>query len=377
MGIIIRLLIVAILGAAAAVGALWLHFGGAKAYGQLAADPSVPESGLETVLSYPEPIGNVAVSPSGRVFFTLHPEARPDGSRLLEWRDGKAVPFPAAEVQAQLLETPLGLVVDRQNRLWTVDAARHGLGRPRIVAVDLATGQVVHEHVFPRDVAPRGSLLQDLSIDAGGGTVYITDLSFWRNSPALVVYDVATRLSRRVLEGHASGQPQDWLIRTPLREMRFFGGAVPLKPGLDSIALDATGQWLYYGAMAHDTLFRVPTGALRDAGLSARDLADAVEPVGRKPLSDGLSADLLGNLYITDVEHGAVLRMAPGGQLSTIVRSPRVRWADSLSFGPDGWLYLADSALPEILLKTRGHIAASGPYHVFRFRPGTAGTPGQ
>jgi sugar lactone lactonase YvrE len=121
----------------------------------------------------------------------------------------------------------------------------------------------------------------------------------------------------------------------------------------------------------------VPARALADGELSPADLAAKVETLGKKPLSDGLSADLSGNVYITDVERGAVLRLAPGGQLSTIVRSPRIRWADGLSFGPDGWLYLADSALPDVLLRSRQHIQAHGPYNVYRFRPGTTGVPGQ
>ena len=76
------------------------------------------------------------------------------------------------------------------------------------------------------------------------------------------------------------------------------------------------------------------------------------------------------------MEVSFVLRMAPGGQLTTIVKSPRIRWADALSFGPNGWLYLADSALPDVVLRTRAHIEGHGPYNVYRFRPGTAGVPG-
>ena len=55
---------------------------------------------------------------------------------------------------------------------------------------------------------------------------------------------------------------------------------------------------------------------------------------------------------------------------ATVIRSPRIRWADGLSFGPDGWLYLADSALPELVLRSRNHIDAQGPYYIFRFDPG-------
>jgi len=377
MNIVLRILLLLVIVGVLALGALRVYFGPGAHYVDLTTTPLVNEAGLEQVLEHHEPIGNVAVSAAGRVFFTVHPEARPRGPRLLEWRDGKAEAFPAADIQASVLESPLGIVIDRQGRIWVIDPANHGLGRPRVVAIDLASGLVVHEHVFPRDIAPRGSFLQDLQVDPAGRFVYIADTSFWRKSPALIVYDTATRRSRRLLEHHPSVRAQDWLIRTPIREMRFVGGLVAMKPGLDGIALDPTGQWLNFGAMAHDTLYRIATSDLLDAQLTPAELAERVESLGRKPLSDGLSADLAGNIYITDVEHGAVLRMAPGGQLTTIARSPRIRWADALSFGPNGWLYLADSALPEVLLKTRAHIDGHGPYHVYRFRPGTTGVPGQ
>jgi sugar lactone lactonase YvrE len=377
MNIVLRILLLLVIVGVLALGALRIYFGPGVHYENLTTAPLVTEAGLEQVLAYHEPIGNVAVSATGRVFFTVHPEARPEGPRLLEWREGRAEPFPAADIQAGVLESPLGIAIDRQGRLWVIDPANHGLGRPRVVAIDLASGLVVHEHVFPRQIAPRGSFLQDLQVDPAGRFVYIADTSFWRKSPALIVYDTATRRSRRLLEDHPSVRAQNWLIRTPIREMRFVGGLVPMKPGLDGIALDPTGQWLNFGAMAHDTLYRIATSALLDAQLTPDELAGRVETLGRKPLSDGLSADLAGNVYITDVEHGAVLRMAPGGQLTTIVRSPRIRWADALSFGPNGWLYLADSALPEVILKSRAHIEGHGPYHVYRFRPGTSGVPGQ
>jgi sugar lactone lactonase YvrE len=377
MSTILRFFIFLVLLIALALGGLRLHFGGGQSYPKLAGTPAVAESGLETVLAYHEPIGNVAVSSTGRLFFTVHPEGRPSGPRLLEWRNGLAEPFPAADIQAAVFDAPLGLAIDRQDRLWVIDPASHGFGRPRIVAIDLGSGNIVHEHVFPRNIAPRGSFLQDLQVDPSGRMVYIADASFWRKSPALIVYDTATRRSRRVLEGHSSVRAQDWIIGTPMREMTFVGGLIPMKIGLDGIAMDPAGQWLFFGAMNHDTLHRIPTAALMNDELSENALAERIEPIGKKPLSDGLSADLAGNVYVTDVENGAVLRMAPGGGLATIVRSPRIRWADGLSFGPNGWLYLSDSALPEVVLKTRGHIRDHGPYHVYRFRPGTNGVPGQ
>jgi len=372
MNIILRILILLVLAAALVVGGLRLYFGGGAPYKDLSSAPLVGEPGLSAVLEHPDPIGSVAVSADGRLFFTAHEDGRPEGARLFEWRDGRAIPFPSEETQAALLETPAGITIDRRNRLWVIDPANHGMGRPRIVAIDLDSGLVVHEHVFPRETAPRGSLLHQLQVDPEGRMIYIADVGFLRKSPAIVVYDSVTRSSRRRLENHGSLRAQDWLIRTPVREMRFVGGLVPLKPGLHGIALDPTGQWLHFAAMAHDTLYRVPTGALLDGQLADSELGDQVEPVGSKPLSDGLAADLAGNVYVADVEHGAVMRMAPDGRLTTLVRSPRIRWAESLWFDPEGWLYVSDSAMPEVLMQSRAQIEERGPYHIYRFSPNGA-----
>jgi hypothetical protein len=69
--------------------------------------------------------------------------------------------------------------------------------------------------------------------------------------------------------------------------------------------------------------------------------------------------------------------MEPGGKLTTLVRSDRIRWADALSYGPEGWLYVADSAIPDQMLRSKAHIEAHAPYYIFRFKPDIDGVPGQ
>ena len=353
-----------------------VRYGGGRPYPDVTGAPILGGNDLETVLSYPEPIGNVAVSADGRGFFTVHPESRPEDAKLLEFRDGVAWPYPAEALQDELFQTPLGVAVDRHNRLWIIDHGRHGFDTPRLVAIDLLTDEVVHDHVFNNTAAPGGSFLQDLQISPDGQTVFIADVSFWRQRPAIVVHDVSTATDRRVLEGHSSVSAQDWIISTPTRKMTFFGGLAAMKPGIDGIAVTPDGAWLAYGAMSHDTLYRVPTAALLDRSFGDSAIASRVEALGRKPLSDGLSADLEGGIWITDVEHGAVLRMNPNGTLETWIENPRIRWADALSFGPDGWLYLADSAIPDQVMRSKHHIASQAPYDIFRFHPGVEGVPG-
>jgi sugar lactone lactonase YvrE len=159
--------------------------------------------------------------------------------------------------------------------------------------------------------------------------------------------------------------------------MMLWWGLFVVKPAVDSIALDRDGRWLYYGPMAHESMFRVRTIDLNDRSLSSRELGNRVEKFGPKPLSDGLSMDLENNIYITDVEHGAILSLGPDKNLQTLIKDPRLRWPDGLSFGPDHWLYISDSALQEVMFKSKKYIRSKAPYYIFKFKPGPPGIAGQ
>lgn len=359
------------------LGGLWLAFGGGSDYPDLSTAPQLPANTLEVAVTFERPIGNAAVASDGRVFFTIHPESHPEEPKLYVWADGKAEPFPAIAAQAGLMQSPLGVVVDQQQRLWVIDPGNHGAGEPALFAFDIDSGELVHQHRFNSDIAPLGSFLQDLQIDSDGRFIYIADVGFWAKRPALIVYDTERETARRVLERHDSVYPQNILIRTPIRPMAYFGGIIAMKTGVNGVALSRDDAWLYYGAMNHDTLYRIPTSLLKDFSLDEDSVASAVEAVGTKPLNDGLSSDDAGNIFITDVEHRAVLRMTPAGKLETVVKDARIRWADGLSFGPDGWLYLADSAIPHLVLQNPEYIARQAPFHIWRFKPGTTAAPGQ
>ena len=162
---------------ALAAAVLRVRYGGGEPYQDLSTPPVLEEVLLEEVLRYPEPIGNVAVNAAGRIFFTVHPESRPQGNKLLEWVDGAAVPYPSGTVQPHLFNTVLGLVIDRQNNLWTIDNGNHGFGDARLLGFDLATGNIIHDYQFRPETAPSGSFLQDLQVSADGKTVFIAGSS--------------------------------------------------------------------------------------------------------------------------------------------------------------------------------------------------------
>lgn len=315
---------------------------------------ALPGSGaLEVVAALPEPPGNLAVAPDGRIFFTYHPEARPE-LHVLELVNGHPVPWPSAEWQKRFV-TPLSVRVDRLGRVWVLDIGFHGFRQPRLFAFDPKDGALVHQWDMPRAIAGFGSFVQDFQVDPRGRFIYLADLSILAKRPALIVYDTQTRSARRVLERHPSVTDRPYRIAARGTPMEFLGGLYRMHPALDSIALDRNGEWLYYGAMSNDTLYRVRT----------RDFH--VEPFGPKPQTDGIAIDDAGNLFLTEVEHGTLAVLRADRTLHTLVRDDRLRWPDGLSLH-DGWLYVTDSALQHVILKSRGHIAQHAPYFIYRVR---------
>ncbi len=362
-----KLLLTLFILAIATTTIAWLRYGGGESYPNLTTTPLLGGSALEPVLSYSEPLGNVAVDSGGRIFFTVHPEARPKGNRLLEYVDGASVPWPDGRAQQMLFDTPLGVVADRKGRLWVIDHGNHGLRQPRLLGFDIETGQLIADERFNAIIAPKGSLLQDLAVSPDSKTIVISDASYWRKTPALIVYDIKSGSTRRVLEQHASVSAENYIIESNDREMSFLGGIVTLRGGVNGLALD--DEWLYYGAISGSGLYRVPLEDLRSRYLPDSQLAARVERYATKPLSDGLGIDAAGNVYVTDIEHHAVHVVGPDKTARTLVQSELIRWPDGLAVGPEGWLYVTDSALPDLVLRSGEEIAAEGPFWLYKVMP--------
>jgi sugar lactone lactonase YvrE len=350
---------------------LYSRFGGGKEYEDISTDPVYTSEQIETFFSFEEPVGNVAVSQNPntdfRIFFTIHPESRPEKNHLMEIVNGEAVPYPGQSEQNTLFTSPLGLFIDMQNRLWVIDHNQHGTDLPRLIAFDLNTNNVVHTYDFPRDVAERFSFFNDLTVTQDGKYVFIADVSFFAQSPSLIVYNIDEGWSRSVLNSHPSVENQKYTPVTPFKKMSFFFGILQLHAGIDGIEVSYDGKHVYYAPMSGDSLFRIQTDVLVDKELDQKDISAAVEFFAFKPLSDGIRTDNYGNVYITDIENQGVYVVTPEGKGFTLVKDKRIRWADGLSVGSDGFIYLADSDIPNLMLQSKKNIQENAPYTIYRF----------
>jgi len=343
------------------------RYGGGEDFPDRSGEPALDASALELVADLEHPPGNVTVSASGRVFATFHPEGSPPIS-VFEIVDGKAVAYPPGGLPGDLsYQSVLALRADRRNRLWVLDYGRYGLGTARLLAFDLATGALVHRHEFPGKIALPGSMLNDFAVSPDGKHVYIADASLFALIPALVVYDVSNQRSWRVLERHESVLAESYAPVVQGRRMELLG-LFTVRPGVDSIALDEAGEWLYFAPVTNNHLYRVRTADLRDGRLSWSELEQRVERFAEKTMSDGIAIDARGTVYLSDIEHSAVVALGQDRKLRTLVKDERLRWPDGFALAPDGSLYLTCSALHQVILKSPSEIAAKAPFQIWRLR---------
>lgn len=333
------------------------------------AKPLLDKGKLEVLGELPAPPGNITVSSDGRVFFSFHPEAGSASAvRVAELVAGKAQPFPDEAWQQSRREgpwfhSPLSLRADSKGWLWVLDHANYGAGKPAISAFDIKTRELVHRHVFPQSIVPQGSLLNDFAIDEARGFIYIADTGAFNFDPALIIYEIATKSARRVLVDHFSVKEMNQTMIVEGQSQSLFG--LPLRVANDSIALSADGEFLYYGPMTGDSLYRLPTSLLSNPRRDSAALAGSVRRHCAKPASDGIAVDGRGRIYFTAIERDGIGVRLEDGRLEMLVQDPKLlSWPDGLSVH-GGFLYITVSRLHHCFAE-RASVVSRAPFHILR-----------
>ncbi|PJZ70437.1 hypothetical protein CH373_05020 [Leptospira perolatii] len=337
-------------------------------------NPLFPISHMEQVVRLELPPGNISASSNGRIFFSFFPQGEPE-IKVAELQNGQVIPFPDLEFQHNF-DSVLSVRVDDKGRLWTLDYGNIiGTGKTKIYGFDITTKQVIHEFEFPKTLAPKDSLFNDMQIDTIRETVFITDTSPIGGDPGLVVYNIQTKTGKRILKGHPSVVGERNQIKVNGQPFQVAG--VPIIFNADSIALDKNREWLYFAPFTSGSLFRAKVADLINDSLTPDQLAQKVENFAEKTMSDGISIDTNNGIYITDPEHSAITFLDENKNLKTLFKDTSLRWPDGFSYAPDGYMYLTCSALNDVFLQTKDTIKKRGPYFIHRFQVTTPGIIGR
>lgn len=312
----------------------------------------------------------VAVSREGRIFVNF-PRWSDDVTFSVGeiQASGDVTPFPNDEWNTWVGPTAPGdhfvcvqsVFIDQDDDLWILDAANPGFmggvaGGAKLVKVDLGRNKIVDTIVFDQAIAPPESYLNDVRVDTKLQTAYITDSGLG----AIVVVDLKTKKSRRLLSDHPSTKSEG--ITLTIEGSKWLRGGEPPSVHSDGLALTSDGKYLYYQALTGRTLYRIETRWLRDKSLSAQQLGRKVESMYETGPADGIAFGDDRYLYITAIEDNAVKKFVRLGTVETIAEDPRLKWPDSIARGPDGYLYVTTSQI---------HLGPNPdePYRLFKLRP--------
>ncbi len=331
---------------------------------------------LQEVASFPDKqITGVGVSTkSGRIFVNFPYWSDDHSISVAEIVNGQLRAFPNDEWNKQ---GPSGshfvcvqsVVVDDHDNLWVLDPAAPKMqeivkGGPKLVKIDLVTNQVVQTIPFGENVAPKKSYLNDVRIDTRTDTAFITESA----NGAIIVVDLKSGKACRLLEGHPSTQPEkDVKLVVGGKELIDQQKKTPPQIASDGIAFDAKNGYLYYHALTGHTLYRIRTNFLTDEKLSAKDLESKVENVSQTSAPDGMLEAPDGSVYLTDLEGSAVVRWdAASKHVEPVIADKRLLWPDTLSWGPNGEMYVTASQIENMPRFNNGKSTRTQPYKLWK-----------
>ncbi|QIQ04143.1 L-dopachrome tautomerase-related protein [Streptomyces liangshanensis] len=314
----------------------------------------------------------VTVSSHGRTFVSFPRLGDKVPFTVAEIRDGKAVPYPDAEVNRQdpadlagHFQSAQSVVVDAKDRLWVLDTgspqfAGSSYGGPKLVAIDLHTNKIVRKILFPTSVVPGDSYINDVRFDlrrGADGLAFITDAG---GKNGIITVDLATGHSWRRLAGDPSTIPDKNFVSI------LDGKPLPNEFGSDGIALSPDGKRLYYSPLSSRRLASVSLDALANPRATDAQVAATVRNLGSKPQADGLESDTKGRLYGGDEEHNSIWRRNMDGTYRTIAKNDRLHWVDTLSVASDGHLYAIANQFDRQALFHNGKDLRQKPYLLVR-----------
>ena len=302
---------------------------------------------LQLVASSTKQWTGVAMSSDNRIFVNYPRWSNDVPVSVAEIVDGKAVAYPDTswntDGNAESFLAVQSVFIDKKDQLWILDTRNpffKGIveGGPILYQFNLKSNTKEKAYTFPKEMYVSHSYFNDVRIDTKREIAYISD----SGAGALIVLNLKTGVSRRLLDNHAS-------TKSELDSLVCDGQAWNKSVHSDGIALSPDLNYLYYSALTGHTLYRIPTSVLSDSNLSKEQIAENVEKVMSIPATDGMLFDKAGNLWLGGLEDNSINKINTKGELLQFVHDKSIRWPDSFAEDNKGNIYFTTSQiyLPE------------------------------
>lgn len=327
------------------------------------------EPKIDVITTLDKRPGNPAITSDGTVYVSMHPFDKPE-YKIMRIEGDEAVPYPSEDI-SRSYGAVIGIQATKDDTLWWLDMGSESIS-PKLVGWDTQANQLKAIHVIPREVGVANSFYQDFAIDEKRGKAFIADMSrggmIDESEPAIVVVDLKTGASRRILSGNEIFQPGDNPIIAEGKPMSMRddeGKVHELKLGLNPIAIDPLNEWVYFASMTLGSLYRMPAAILGDFNKAETEIKESMETYASKPSSDGIAAGDNGKVYITNVDENAI-SIADSNGTKIWAQDDRFIWTDGLYIAPDKSVVVTVNQLNRAPIFNDGKSKVTGSYEVIR-----------
>ncbi|WP_228414325.1 major royal jelly family protein [Chryseobacterium sp. CH21] len=281
------------------------------------------------------------------------------------------------------LSTVLGIRSDHKGVVWMLDMGFRNNITPKFVGWNTISNTLEKIVKIPAPASLPSSQLNDFTILNDGKTFIIADEDIGPNGngskAALIIVDITTGKSRRILQSHYSTMPEkNKPIVVDGRQLNIPGTNTPILVGADCITTDKNNEWLYYAPLNGSKLYRVRIQDVLNESLPSSVLESKVETYSSKENNGGASIDEAGNIYLTYLETKSI-EVIPSGTRKPYryASHPDLIWPDGASCNKDGYMYVPATQLPLGGAFNNGQDKTVPPYRIFRFKPAAKGIFGK
>ncbi len=325
---------------------------------------------LNATISLPNAITNgVAASPDGRIFMVIAKQKGQDVPEIAEYVRGELKAYPDASWNAwkpggdasKAFVHANSIRFGLDGTLWVVDFGSPDMGEPvvphgpKLVGIDITTGQVSKTVYLDKVVKPE-SAVDDVRFN--GDHAYLTDAGW----PGLIVVHMPDGSMKRMVSDQPSPTAQKPLFAEG-RQLQSKDGK-PVYFHADQLEVSPDGATLYWQPCS-GPMYAIATQYIDDGTLPDSERAKHVRLFANTGTAGGTAIDARGNVYVSDTQHDAVLKVSPAGKVETLVQDPRLVWVDAMWITADGRLWMPAAQLDRTPNFNNGKQAVQYPMTVF------------